>query len=153
MTSRVNGPITVAIVDDYDVVMMGLANMFDQYSDRVVVAELDSNEALVDTVDIALRGEESSVRRRSPTLARSSSSARSPASSAVRIRARSRCIQSLRRRGCGSARRAPSTQQGGHRIGRQCFGQCLGQFGPSDHRHRVGRDQLRGVQKGTRFQQ
>jgi hypothetical protein len=39
--------------------------MFDQYSDRVVVAELDSNEALVDTVDIALRGEEcklSSVR-------------------------------------------------------------------------------------------
>ena len=28
MTSRVNGPITVAIVDDYDVVVMGLANMF-----------------------------------------------------------------------------------------------------------------------------
>ena len=54
MTSRVNGPITVAIVDDHDVVVMGLANMFDQYSDRVVVAELDSNEALVDTVDIAL---------------------------------------------------------------------------------------------------
>ena len=42
MTSRVNGPITVAIVDDYDVVVMGLANMFDQYSDRVVVAEPDS---------------------------------------------------------------------------------------------------------------
>ena len=54
MTSRVNGPITVALVDDYDVVVMGVANMFDQYSDRVVVAELDSNEALVDTVDIAL---------------------------------------------------------------------------------------------------
>ena len=54
MTSRVNGPITVAIVDDYHVVVMGLANIFDQYSDRVVVAELDSNEALVDTVDIAL---------------------------------------------------------------------------------------------------
>ena len=51
MTSRVNGPITVAIVDDYDVVVMGLADMFDQYRDRVVVAELDSNEALVDTVD------------------------------------------------------------------------------------------------------
>jgi hypothetical protein len=33
---------------------MGLANMLDQYSDRVVVAELDSNEALLDTVDIAL---------------------------------------------------------------------------------------------------
>ena len=37
MTSRVNGPITVAIVDDYDVVVRGLANMFDPYSDRVVV--------------------------------------------------------------------------------------------------------------------
>ena len=44
MTSRVNGPITVAIVDDYDVVVMGLANMLDQYSDRVVIAELDTNE-------------------------------------------------------------------------------------------------------------
>ena len=54
MTWRVNGPITVAIVDDYDVVVMGLANMLDQYSDRVVVAELDSNEALLDTVDTAL---------------------------------------------------------------------------------------------------
>jgi DNA-binding NarL/FixJ family response regulator len=54
MTSQVNGPITVAIVDDYDVVVMGLANMLDQYSDRVVVAELDSTEALLDTVDIAL---------------------------------------------------------------------------------------------------
>jgi hypothetical protein len=40
----------------------------------------------------------SSVRRRSPMLARNSSSARSPASSAVRMRARSRSIQSLRRR-------------------------------------------------------
>ena len=48
MTSRVNGPITVAIVDDYDVVVMGLANMFDQYSDRVVVAELDSNKRRTD---------------------------------------------------------------------------------------------------------
>ena len=54
MASRVNGPITVAIVDDYDVVVMGLANMLDQYSDRVVIAELDTNEALLDTVDIAL---------------------------------------------------------------------------------------------------
>jgi DNA-binding NarL/FixJ family response regulator len=54
MTSRANSPITVALVDDYDVVVMGVANMFNQYRDRVVVAELDSNEALVDTVDIAL---------------------------------------------------------------------------------------------------
>ena len=25
--------------------------------------------------------------------------------------------------------------EGGHRIGRQCLGQCLGEFGPADHRH------------------
>ena len=54
MVSHANGPITVAIVDDYDVVVMGLANMFNQYRDRVVVAELDSNEPVVDNVDIAL---------------------------------------------------------------------------------------------------
>jgi DNA-binding NarL/FixJ family response regulator len=47
-------PITVAVVDDYDVVVMGVANMFTKYGDRVVIAELDSNEAVVDTVDIAL---------------------------------------------------------------------------------------------------
>ena len=41
-------------------------------------------------------------------VARTSSSARNPASSAVRIRARSRCIQSVRRRGDGSALRAVS---------------------------------------------
>ena len=35
-------PITVALVDDYDVVVMGVANMLDRYRDRVVVAELDS---------------------------------------------------------------------------------------------------------------
>ena len=54
MTSRVNGPITVAIVDDYDVVVKGLASMFDQYRDRVAVTELVSNESVADTVDIAL---------------------------------------------------------------------------------------------------
>ena len=54
MASRVQGPITMAIIDDYDVVVMRLANMLDQYSDRVVIAELDTNEALLDTVDIAL---------------------------------------------------------------------------------------------------
>src|ERR1700750_1148419 len=54
MASRANSPITVALVDDYDVVVMGVAKMFDQYRDRVVVAELDSNEAVKDVVDIAL---------------------------------------------------------------------------------------------------
>jgi hypothetical protein len=36
------------------VVLMGVANMFDQYRDRVVVAELDSNEPLEGAVDIAM---------------------------------------------------------------------------------------------------
>lgn len=47
-------PITVALVDDYDVVLMGVANMFDRYRDRVVVAEIDANMGLEDTVDIVL---------------------------------------------------------------------------------------------------
>jgi DNA-binding NarL/FixJ family response regulator len=48
------GPITVALVDDYDVVLMGVANMFDNYRDRVVVAEIDANMGLEDPVDIVL---------------------------------------------------------------------------------------------------
>src|SRR5690348_2253461 len=47
-------PITVALVDDYDVVVMGVANMFDRYRDRVVVAELDSTMPVADAVDIVL---------------------------------------------------------------------------------------------------
>ena len=47
-------PITVALVDDYDVVLIGLAHMFDRYRDRVVVAEIDTNVPLADTVDVAL---------------------------------------------------------------------------------------------------
>ena len=54
MAARGNSPITVALVDDYDVVVMGVAKMFDQYRDRVVVAELDSNEPVEDAVDIVL---------------------------------------------------------------------------------------------------
>jgi DNA-binding NarL/FixJ family response regulator len=54
MPSPPSRPITVALVDDYDVVVMGVANMFDRYRDRVIVAELDSNEPLEDAVDIVL---------------------------------------------------------------------------------------------------
>lgn len=46
--------ITVALVDDYDVVLLGVAQMFQQYADRITIAEIDSNEAVTDTVDIAL---------------------------------------------------------------------------------------------------
>ena len=47
-------PITIALVDDYDVVLLGVARIIDQYRDRVVVAEMDTNEPLHDTVDIVL---------------------------------------------------------------------------------------------------
>jgi len=46
--------VSVALVDDYDVVVVGLAHLFDPYADRIVVAELDSNEAVSDHVDVAL---------------------------------------------------------------------------------------------------
>jgi DNA-binding NarL/FixJ family response regulator len=53
-TSGRSRPITVALVDDYDVVLAGVATMLDRYRDRVVVAEIDANKPLEDTVDIAL---------------------------------------------------------------------------------------------------
>ena len=54
MTPAGRTPITVALVDDYDVVLRGVANMFEQYRDRVLVAELDANEPVEDVVDIVL---------------------------------------------------------------------------------------------------
>ncbi len=47
-------PITVALIDDYDVVVQGVANMLEPYRDRIVIAELDASTPLKDTVDIAL---------------------------------------------------------------------------------------------------
>ncbi len=47
-------PLCVALVDDYDVVLIGLAHLFDQYEDRIVVAEIDANKPLVDDVDVVL---------------------------------------------------------------------------------------------------
>ena len=40
------------MVDDYDVVVLGVAHMLDPYRDRVRIAELDTNEPLADIVDI-----------------------------------------------------------------------------------------------------
>jgi DNA-binding NarL/FixJ family response regulator len=54
MATSADRPITVALVDDYDVVLMGVAKMFDRYRDRVVIAELDSNMGVEDAVDIVL---------------------------------------------------------------------------------------------------
>jgi DNA-binding NarL/FixJ family response regulator len=47
-------PILVALVDDYDVVLTGVAAMLDPYRDRVLVAEIDANKPLHDEVDVAL---------------------------------------------------------------------------------------------------
>src|SRR5436305_9450753 len=47
-------PITVALVDDYDVVVKGVANMLQPYRDRIVIAELDSSMPVKDAVDIVL---------------------------------------------------------------------------------------------------
>ena len=47
-------PICIALVDDYDVVLVGLAHLFDEYRDRIVVAEIDVNKPVIDDVDIAL---------------------------------------------------------------------------------------------------
>ncbi len=50
----VTAPITIALVDDYDVVLEGVAKMLYPYRDRLVVAEIDANEAVNDEVDIVL---------------------------------------------------------------------------------------------------
>jgi DNA-binding NarL/FixJ family response regulator len=50
----VAAPISIAIVNDYDIVVVGLAHLFDRYRDRIVVAELAANRTVVDDVDIVL---------------------------------------------------------------------------------------------------
>ena len=47
-------PVQIAVVDDYDVVVAGVANMLEPYRDRVVVAELDTGRPVKDDVDVAL---------------------------------------------------------------------------------------------------
>lgn len=47
-------PVTVALVDDYDVVLSGLARMLAAYPDRVAVVELDANEPVTRDVDVVL---------------------------------------------------------------------------------------------------
>lgn len=47
-------PVYVAVVDDYDVIVTGVAAMLDQYRERVVIAELDTGRPVQEDVDIAL---------------------------------------------------------------------------------------------------
>ena len=48
------GPITVALVNDYDVVLAGVARMLDRYRDRAVLAEIDANAPVAAPVDVVL---------------------------------------------------------------------------------------------------
>ncbi len=52
MTSQ--RPVRIAIVDDYDVVVQGLARMFEPMRDRIEVVEVSTNQPGVECVDIAL---------------------------------------------------------------------------------------------------
>jgi DNA-binding NarL/FixJ family response regulator len=47
-------PIRLALIDDYEVVLVGLAHMFDAYRDRIAVAEIVVGEKVAFDVDIAL---------------------------------------------------------------------------------------------------
>jgi DNA-binding NarL/FixJ family response regulator len=54
VTIAATRPIRIALVNDYDVVVAGVARMLDAYRDRVLVAELDTNKGLEDVVDVVL---------------------------------------------------------------------------------------------------
>ena len=47
-------PITIAVVDDYDVVVLGVARMLEQYPDRVAVVELSTSSTVDRPVDVVL---------------------------------------------------------------------------------------------------
>lgn len=49
-----SSPVRIALVDDYDVVVFGLAQMLEPYRGRVSVVEMDVNKPVSETVDIAL---------------------------------------------------------------------------------------------------
>jgi DNA-binding NarL/FixJ family response regulator len=48
------GRIRVALVNDYDVVVLGLARILERYTDRLVIVEIDTNQAVVDRADIVM---------------------------------------------------------------------------------------------------
>lgn len=47
-------PVRIALVDDYDIVLAGLAHMLEPYRSRVQVVEIDANTPLDEFVDVAL---------------------------------------------------------------------------------------------------
>jgi DNA-binding NarL/FixJ family response regulator len=47
-------PIRVALVNDYDVVVEGVARILERYANRMVIVEVDTNSAVEDRADIVL---------------------------------------------------------------------------------------------------
>jgi DNA-binding NarL/FixJ family response regulator len=47
-------PVRISLVNDYEVVLVGLAHMFERYRDRVIVVEIDVRDSVAEDVDIAL---------------------------------------------------------------------------------------------------
>ena len=54
LVSATGVPIRLALVDDYEVVLTGLAHMFDRYRERIEIVEIDANTPVSNDVDIAL---------------------------------------------------------------------------------------------------
>jgi len=54
MASGSNGTVRLALVDDYEVVLTGLAHMFERYGDRIEIAEIAADEPVTVDVDVAL---------------------------------------------------------------------------------------------------
>ena len=46
--------IRVALVNDYDVVVVGLARILDRYADRLLIVEIDTNQPVADRADVVL---------------------------------------------------------------------------------------------------
>ena len=55
MEAAVRTPASIALVNDYDIVVIGIAHILQQYQERVVIAELDTNQAVSDMVDTLLK--------------------------------------------------------------------------------------------------
>lgn len=57
MTNNSQGstdPLRLAVVDDYDVVVAGVARLLEPYPDRVKIVELDTRQTVTQPVDVAL---------------------------------------------------------------------------------------------------
>lgn len=48
------GPVRLALVDDYEVVLVGVAHLFDEFRDRVLVVQIDPDRPVTVEVDVAL---------------------------------------------------------------------------------------------------